>query len=449
MDITLILALVIALAVGLALGWLLRSREIAAQRSEVSEVQAEVKSLQSLLEERERARLQLEDDYKKLQHQWQELSNQKAALEANFRNQEQKIQDQKKELEEFHQRFEHEFKNLAEKIFEEKSKKFAEQNKTNLGDVLNPLRERISEFQKKVEESNTAGEKRSAALGEQLKHIRELNQQITQEAKNLSQALRGDSKSQGNWGEMQLEQILQKAGLQKGTHYRKEQSYRSQEGSNQRLDFIIDLPDGKNLILDSKVSLTAYTNYFESDDEKEKERYLQQHLTSLYNHMKALSQKNYQEELYGIHAPDYVMMFIANEPALTLALREDPGLYDKALEQNLVLVSTTTLLATMRTISYIWKQDAQNRNAEEIARQAGNLYDKFVNFLEDLKKLGNQMGTARKTYEEAMKKLYEGNGNLIRRTENLKKLGANSTRNIDQAALKRAGATDPDEGESE
>ena len=448
MDITLILALVIALAVGLALGWLLRSREIAAQRSEVSEVQAEVKSLQSLLEERERARLQLEEDYKRLQEQWQALSNQKATLEANFRNQEQKIQDQKKEQEEFQQRFEHEFKNLAEKIFEEKTKKFAEQNKTNLGDVLNPLRERISEFQKKVEESNTAGEKRSAALGEQLKNIRELNQQITQEAKNLSQALRGDSKSQGNWGEMQLEQILQKAGLQKGTHYRKEQSYRSQEGSNQRLDFIIDLPDGKNLILDSKVSLTAYTNYFESDDEKEKERYLQQHLTSLYNHMKALSQKNYQE-LYGIHAPDYVMMFIANEPALTLALREDPGLYDKALEQNLVLVSTTTLLATMRTISYIWKQDAQNRNAEEIARQAGNLYDKFVNFLEDLKKLGNQMGTARKTYEEAMKKLYEGNGNLIRRTENLKKLGANSSRKMDQAALKRAGATDPDEGESD
>lgn len=448
MDIVLILALVIALAVGLALGWLLRSREIAAQRSEVSEVQAEVKSLQSLLEERERARLQLEEDYKRLQEQWQALSNQKATLEANFRNQEQKIQDQKKEQEEFQQRFEHEFKNLAEKIFEEKTKKFAEQNKTNLGDVLNPLRERISEFQKKVEESNTAGEKRSAALGEQLKNIRELNQQITQEAKNLSQALRGDSKSQGNWGEMQLEQILQKAGLQKGTHYRKEQSYRSQEGSNQRLDFIIDLPDGKNLILDSKVSLTAYTNYFESDDEKEKERYLQQHLTSLYNHMKALSQKNYQE-LYGIHAPDYVMMFIANEPALTLALREDPGLYDKALEQNLVLVSTTTLLATMRTISYIWKQDAQNRNAEEIARQAGNLYDKFVNFLEDLKKLGNQMGTARKTYEEAMKKLYEGNGNLIRRTENLKKLGANSSRKMDQAALKRAGATDPDEGESD
>lgn len=366
-----------------------------------------------------------------------ELSNTLARLETEYSNQEKRLEEQKAEVEKLNERFAIEFKNLANEIFEEKSKKFTDQNKSNIGELLTPLRERLGEFQKKVEDTNLQGEKRGAALEEQLKNLKELNQQITQEAKSLTMALRGDSKTQGNWGEMQLEGILDKAGLQKDIHYTKEQNFKNEEGGNQRLDFIINLPDGKHLILDSKVSLSAYSKYFDTEDEDERKILLKQHLDSLNTHIKGLSDKNYQN-LYDINPPDYVMMFVANEPALTIALKEDPQLYEKALDRNIVLVSTTTLLATLRTISYIWKQDLQNKNAEEIARQAGALYDKFTSFAEDLTKLGTQLGTAQKTYQESMKKLTDGTGNLIRRTENLKKLGAKTTKQIDQRLIDRA-----------
>jgi len=262
---------------------------------------------------------------------------------------------------------------------------------------------------------------------------------MTQEAKNLTLALRGDSKTQGNWGEMQLEGILEKAGLQKELHYFKEKNYKTEEGANQRLDYIINLPDGKNLVLDSKVSLSAYSRYFEAEDEAARSRYLKEHLNSIYTHIRTLSDKNYQN-LHGIGSPDYVMMFIANEPALFLALREDPELYDKAWSRNIVLVGTTTLLATLRTISYIWKQDLRNKNAEEIARQAGALYDKFVGFSEDLIKLGGQLETATKTYKASMNKLTEGTGNLVRRTERLRDLGAQSSKTQNQRLIDRAGS---------
>ncbi|MEQ9263403.1 MAG: DNA recombination protein RmuC [Owenweeksia sp.] len=348
-----------------------------------------------------------------------------------------KLAEQKKEMEQLNEKLSAEFKNLANQIFEEKSKKFTDQNKENLGELLNPLRERIAEFQKKVEDTNTQSVQRNAALNEQLKNLKELNQQITQEAKSLTLALRGDSKTQGGWGEMQLESILEKAGLQKDIHYFKEKNLKTDEGSNQRLDYIISLPDGKHLILDSKVSLTAYSRYYDTEDETEQKQYLKQHLDSINGHIKSLGDRNYQS-LYDINPPDYVMMFMANEPALTIALKEDPQLYEKALDRNIVLVSTTTLLATLRTISYIWKQDLQNKNAEEIARQAGSLYDKFVAFSEDLMKLGNQLGTVQKTYQESMKKLTDGRDNLVRKSERIRELGAKTSKQTDQRLLDRA-----------
>ncbi|HBF20564.1 MAG: DNA recombination protein RmuC [Owenweeksia sp.] len=354
-----------------------------------------------------------------------------------YENLNQRLKEQKQEIAQLNEKFATEFKNLANQIFEEKSKKFTDQNKENLGELLNPLRERILEFQKKVEDTNTQSVQRNAALNEQLKNLKELNQQITQEAKSLTLALRGDSKTQGGWGEMQLENILSKAGLQKDIHYIKEKNLKTEEGSNQRLDYIINLPDGKHLILDSKVSLTAYSRYYDSEDEAEQQRFLKQHLDSINGHIRSLGDRNYQS-LYEINPPDYVMMFIANEPALTIALKEDPQLYEKALDRNIVLVSTTTLLATLRTISYIWKQDLQNKNAEEIARQAGALYDKFVSFSEDLMKLGNQLGTVQKTYTDSMKKLTDGTGNLVKRTEKLRELGAKTSKQADQRLLDRA-----------
>ena len=343
---------------------------------------------------------------------------------------EEKIRDQKEELESLQEKFTKEFELVANKILDEKTSKFTDQNKKNLDVILNPLKEKISEFQKKVEDNNEKSIERSATLDKHLKMLRDLNQEITQETRSLTQALRGDSKVQGNWGEMQLETILEKAGLQKDIHYSKETNLKTEDGSNQRLDYIINLPDGKNLILDSKVSLTAYSNYHDTGNKDQKALYLKQHLDSINGHLKLLGGKDYQK-LHDINSPDYVLMFVANEPALTLALREDQGLFEKALDKNIVIVSISTLLATLRTISYIWKQDLQNKNAEEIARQAGNLYDKFVGFTDDLLKLGSQMDTASKTYKDAMNKMVDGSGNLTKRIQDLKKLGVNPSKEID------------------
>ena len=343
---------------------------------------------------------------------------------------EEKIRDQKEQLESLQEKFTKEFELVANKILDEKTSKFTDQNKKNLDVILNPLKEKISEFQKKVEDNNEKSIERSATLDKHLKMLRDLNQEITQETRSLTQALRGDSKVQGNWGEMQLETILEKAGLQKDIHYSKETNLKTEDGSNQRLDYIINLPDGKNLILDSKVSLTAYSNYHDTDNKDQKALYLKQHLDSINGHLKLLGGKDYQK-LHDINSPDYVLMFVANEPALTLALREDQGLFEKALDKNIVIVSISTLLATLRTISYIWKQDLQNKNAEEIARQAGNLYDKFVGFTDDLLKLGSQMDTASKTYKDAMNKMVDGSGNLTKRIQDLKKLGVNPSKEID------------------
>lgn len=363
-----------------------------------------------------------------------QLSNRNARLEVEIESRDSKLLEQKKEVEQLNEKFSLEFKNLANQIFEEKTQKFTDQNKLNLGELLTPLKERLGEFQKKVEDSNLQDEKRSTALTEQIKNLRELNQQITQEAKSLTRALRGDSKTQGSWGEMQLEAILNKAGLEKDIHYFREKNLKTEEGGNQRLDFIINLPDGKNLILDSKVSLTDYSRYFDSDDEAEKQASLKRHLNSLQVHIRSLGDKNYQN-LYDINPPDYVLMFVANEPALTIALKEDPQLYENALDRNIVLVSTTTLLATLRTISYIWRQELQNQNAEEIARQAGALYDKFVGFSDELLKLGSQLDTVQRTYNECMKKLSEGKDTLVRKSERLKELGAKSTKQINQRLI--------------
>ncbi|AEV33576.1 hypothetical protein Oweho_2608 [Owenweeksia hongkongensis DSM 17368] len=436
-----IIWLIAGLLIGGIIAWLLSKNKVANTETAHSKETNELRNAAALAEERNKslsenlaqAKTSLEDERRQTLH----LSTELSKREAEYHALSEKLAEQKAEVEKLNQKFSVEFKNLANEILEEKSKKFTDQNKENLDTLLNPLREKLTDFQKKVEQSNMDGEKRGAALNEQLKNLRELNQQITHEAKSLSLALRGDSKAQGGWGEMQLESILEKAGLQKDIHYFKEKNFKNEEGANQRLDFIINLPDDKHLVLDSKVSLTAYSNYFDTEDEAEKKQFLKQHVNSILGHIKLLGDKNYQN-LYDIKQPDYVMMFVANEPALTMALKEDSELYDKALRSNIVLVSTTTLLATLRTISYIWNQDLQNKNAEEIARQAGALYDKFVGFSEDLVKLGNQLGTVQNTYQESMKKLSAGSGNLVRRTQKLQELGAKTSKTQNPKLIDRA-----------
>ena len=437
----LFILILLAVAAGAAFAWIMAS---AKSRKTQNQIENKLRSKDSEVSQVsfERDQLQAENNSKEeeLQNMRAEvvsLNRQLAESQASHKDMQRRLEEQKEEIEKLNEKFSTEFQNLANRIFEEKSKKFTDQNKEKLNELLSPLRERILEFQKKVEDTHTAGEKRGAALSEQLKNLRDLNQQITAEAKSLTMALRGDSKAQGNWGEMQLESILQKAGLQKDIHYSREDNYKTEEGKNQRLDFIIHLPDGKHLILDSKVSLSAYSRYFDTEDEDEQKQHLKDHLNSLYTHMKMLGEKNYQS-LYGINPPDYVMMFIANEPALTIALSEDQQIFEKALDKNLVIVTPSTLMATLRTIAMIWNQDLQNRNAEEIARQAGALYDKFVGFTEDLAKIGNQLQTVQNTYTDSMKKLVDGRGNLVRRAEQLRELGAKTTKAQSTKFLDRA-----------
>lgn len=433
--------LIIGLIIGGVVGYLAAkvgfSKEKMQQSSELQKWEVSVATMENSVN-------RLQDD---LAHSREDLvivnndyvREMKSATEWKIKHKEleEKLQNQKNELESLQEKFTKDFELIANKILEEKTNKFTDQNKKNIDAILTPLKDKIGEFQKKVEDNNEKNIERSASLDQHLKMLHTLNKEITQETRSLTQALRGDTKTQGNWGEMHLEAILAKAGLQKEVHYTKETNLKTEDGSNQRLDYIINLPDDKNLILDSKVSLTAYSNYNDSDDEKERVGFLKLHLESVNAHIKLLGGKDYQK-LHGINTPDYVLMFIANEPALTLALQEDQTMFEKALDKNIVIVSTSTLLATLRTISYIWKQDLQNKNAEEIARQAGNLYDKFVGFTDDLVKLGNQMNTASKTYSEAMNKLTDGAGNLTKRIEDLKKLGVNPSKNINDKLIERS-----------
>jgi DNA recombination protein RmuC len=368
-------------------------------------------------------------------------SNLLSRKEVEYTNLEKRLAEQKIDLENLNEKFAHEFKNLANEIFEEKSKKFTDQNKTNIAEILSPLKERITEFQKKVEDTNKDGAERNASLIQQIKHLSELNKQITKEAENLTKALKGDSKTQGNWGEVVLERILEKSGLEKGREYETQVSETSEEGKRFQPDVVVKLPDNKNIIIDSKVSLVAYERCANSDNEADQLANLKLHISSIRAHIKGLSDKNYQN-LYGIDGLDFVLLFIPIEPAFTLAVQKDPELFNDAYAKNIVIVSPTTLIATLRTISSIWKQEYQNKNAIEIARQSGSLYDKFVAFTEDLLKVGDNLKTTKNNYDAAMNKLSDGTGNLIKRSEDIKKLGAKASKQIDSRLLERSASSD-------
>ena len=364
-------------------------------------------------------------------------SNLLSAKNQELFNLQEKLDGQKKEIEEMHEKLQVQFKNLANEILEEKTKKFTDQNKSNLSDILNPLKEKILEFERKVERTNNENLKWNTALKEQITGLKELNIQITKEAENLTKALKGESKTQGNWGEFVLESILEKSGLIKGEQYEVQVSKTSEEGKRLQPDVVINLPEDKHIIIDSKVSLTAYEKYTSSDSELEKELEIKNHLLSIRSHIKGLSEKNYQT-LYELGSLDFVLLFMPIESAFSLAIQHDQQLFTDAYDKNIVIVSPSTLIATLRTIASIWRQENQNRNALEIARQGGALYDKFVAFSEDLIKIGENLNTTKKNYDQAMNKLSAGKGNLVNRADKLKELGAKATKNIDQRLLDRA-----------
>jgi len=432
--------LAIGLLIGFLAAWFIRKYRFEIERgvskidheSLVDELNQE-KTLRTVSENKvENIEIQLVDEKTELKNCREsilKLNSDLSERDTQNKNLEEKLENQKAELEKLQKKFSLEFENLANKIFDEKSNKFTKQNKDNLETLLKPFGEKITDFRKKVEEVHSVDLKASGELKEGLRHLYALNQQMTKEAQNLTLALKGESKTQGLWGELILKRILEISGLEEGREFITQGSFTSEEGKRQQPDVIVNLPDNKHMIIDSKVSLTAYEKYYSTDDEDKQKRFLKEHINSVRNHMKLLSQKNYQN-IYQIHSPDFVLMFLPIDPAFGLALQHDHNLYSDAFELNIIIVSPLSLLATLKTISSIWRTEAQNKNAMEIARQGGDLYDKFVGFVDDLKKLGNQMQTAQNTYDDALKKLSTGKGNLVNRAERIKKLGAKTNKSL-------------------
>jgi len=376
------------------------------------------------------------EDLKTTQLEKEALIAAKTRLATELKNSENEMQNNKEELNKIQEKFTKEFENLANKILEEKSTKFTEQNKLNITSILNPLKEKIEGFEKKVSESQKESIGMHSALKEQLNNLKDLNLQMSKEAINLTKALKGDSKAQGDWGETQLEILLEKANLAKDIHFTTQGGYRDEDGRLKKPDFIINLPDKRHLIVDSKVSLTNYEAYFNAEDEEQKKLHLKRHIESIRKHIKELSEKKY-ETLYEINTPDYVLMFVPIEPAYLLALNNNNQLYLEALDKNVVLVSTSTLLATLSTVSSMWRQENQKNNVLEIANQAGRLYDQFVNLTDDLIKVGTQLKTVQGSYDTSMKKL-TGKGNLVKKVEKIRELGAKTSKIMNKNLLDRA-----------
>ena len=394
--------------------------------------------------------LQLKDQEEKLTerfetalHEREEVRKEKDFLNeelvrrnAENQNLEVKLNEQKNELEKIQEKLHKEFENLANKILETKSEKFTKQNAEKLDVILKPLQDKIEKFEKKVEETHKESIDRHAMLRQQIIGLKELNEQMSKEAVNLTKALKGDSKLQGNWGELVLERVLEKSGLEKDREYEVQSSFTTEDGNRILPDVVLHLPGDKKMIIDSKVSLTAYERYVNEEDKTTQQEHLKEHITSLRKHIEQLSAKNYQD-IYEIESPDFVLLFVPIEPAFAVAINFDTEIYNWAFEKNIVIVTPTTLLATLRTIDTMWNNEKQQRNALEIATHAGRLYDQFVNLTEDLIKVGNQLRTVQGTYDGTMKKL-TGRGNLITKVEAIKKLGIKQKKNINEKLIKRS-----------
>ena len=364
------------------------------------------------------------------QEQTNRIQAQKLAeTETNLKNRNEKLQNQKVEMEELQKKFTTEFENIANKILEEKSVKFTAQNKENIDSVLAPLSEKLKSFETKVQDTYEKGLKERSELKEQVVQLSSLNQTLSKDAQNLTRALTHDNKAQGNWGEMILEKILKESGLTEGEEYSKQHSTNNDDGKRIQPDFIVQLPDNKHIIVDSKVSLVAYDQFVNSEEKEEKAGFLKEHLISVRSHIKLLSEKNYQTGA-NLNSPDFVLLFMPIEPAFSIAMQQDKEVYQYAWSRNIVIVSPTTLLATIKTIASIWKQEKQNRNTMEIARQAGALYDKFVGFLEDMDKIERGISQIDNAYKGAFNKLKSGTGNLIKRTESIRELGVKTSKKI-------------------
>ena len=429
-----IFAFVIALAIGIFIG---KTLFVANSKSEKASLEEKINGLLQQIEQFKSQLNQTVQERETIRAEKESLAIQLSKKETDFENLWERNKEQKDEVEKLQEKFTKEFENLANKILEEKTSKFTEQNKENLKNILTPLQDKIQLFEKKVEDTHKESIDYHAALRQQILGLREMNEQMSKETLNLTKALKGDSKMQGNWGELILERVLEKSGLEKGREYEVQQSFVTEDGNRVFPDVVINLPDGKKMVVDSKVTLTAYERYINEDDDIEKGQHLKEHVMSIRRHVDQLSEKNYQD-LYQMESPDFVLLFIPIESAFALALNEDTSLYNKAFEKNIIIVTPSTLLATLRTIDSMWTNQKQQENALEIARQAGALYDKFEGFVADLVKVGNKIKDSKTEYDNAMSKLVDGSGNLINRVENLKKMGAKAKKALPENILQRA-----------
>ena len=454
-NIILFLAILIAAAIGGYIGMLITKLKSKSEKSTLEErnnnLQQQLNDLKQFTEVENQKQNQLfetktselKETIFKIEKEREEIRREKDFLNTELTRRNSEYENLQKlnlkrdeELEERQKQLRTDFENLANKILEAKSEKFTIQNKENLNNILNPLQEKIQLFEKKVEDTQKESISMHSALKEQLLGLKDLNQQMTKEATNLTRALKGDSKMQGNWGELVLERVLEKSGLEKDREYFIQQNFTREDGSRVLPDIVLHLPDNKKMIIDSKVSLTDYERYVNAEDE-ERETHLKAHINSIKKHVDQLSEKKY-EDLYDIESPDFVLLFIPIEPAFAVAINADNAIYNKAFEKNIVIVTPSTLLATLRTVDSMWNNEKQQQNAIEIARQAGALYDKFHGLVTDLTGVGKKIDDAKKDYSAAMNKLVEGKGNLIRSVEKIKKLGAKAKKSLPETIIKRA-----------
>ncbi len=399
------------------------------QREELIQIKAKNEHLEQRLEDAKKEFRAQEEREKELIEDRTRLSSELASAQTELKKMAEKLEEEEKRLAELQERFTKEFKLVANQILKDNTKDFSESHQKELDNILKPLRERIKSFEESVEKKYKHENEERITLKTELKNLMELNKTLNEQAQNLTTALKGESKTRGNWGELVLERILESSGLIEGEEYKTQHNDTTPEGNRIQPDVVILLPDEKHLIIDSKVSLVAYDSYIAADDEAEKAKQLKLHVASVKTHITQLSEKNYPSGK-KLNTPDFVLLFMPIEPAFSLAIQADHSLYSYAWDKKVVIVSPTTLLATLRTIASVWKNEKFTRNVQEIQDRAGALYDKFVGFLEDMAKIDRGLNSAREAYEGAFNKLKGGNGNIVKRIETIRELGAHSKKEI-------------------
>jgi len=441
MDMSLLFFFIIGLIVGMLLGWLLaklKNAQVLGLNNETNKLENEKISLQKdvehLNQRLERSIAEFKDQdlrERSLIDEKIELTRALSSTENDLKNLNEKLNSQQKEMDKLQNLFIKEFRATADAILKENTKEFSAAHQKELKELLHPLRDKIQSFENNIEKKYIDETKERSSLKQEIKQLVELNQTLNEQAENLTTALRGENKTQGNWGELVLERILENSGLIKGQEYEIQYSDTNQDNKRIQADVIVNLPDQKHIIIDSKVSLVAYEQLIQAEEQEEKQRLLKQHLTSIKTHVKTLGEKNYQTAS-TLNSPDFVILFVPIESSFSLAIQGEPDLYNYAWDRKVVIVSPTTLLATLRTIASVWKHENQIKNARKISENASKLYDKVAAFVEDLQRVGKGLKTAQDAYDTALNKLSTGRGNIIRRTEQFKELRVDSTKELPQ-----------------